>query len=474
MGIREVFEHLASAGPRRGGRARDGQGYDRLALDAPTQAVSTPDADVSFMRPVALGRAGRLVLVGFIAVLLGWAAFAPLQSAVVAPGVVVVETHEKQIQHLESGIVRRILVTEGQAVQPGQPLLELDDTQTRASVSLLEGQIDELTAEEARMVAERDGASTVAFPTGLLSKDANAQAKEAVRGNRRVFVVRREILDKQTAILQQRTKENDRIIAGMQGQIEAIAEQEQLIGQETAAVQKLYDQGLSPLPRLLALKREAASLKGQRNDLTEKIEQVRLSSGENDKQILNTRSQTQKETLDSLQDVQAKRFEALDRLRSQQDVLSRLNITSPVAGRVADLSVHTVGAVITPGQVVMKIIPAHDALEIEVHIRPQDVDQIHPGMAVRISLVSYDARNIAPMNGTVRNVSADRLVDQRTGEPSFVVLVAVERSGLTDVQQRRLKPGIPVNVAFATGARTALSYLFEPISDVMRKGMRER
>ena len=432
------------------------------------------DPAFDFLNPNGIIRTGMIVVVVFVLGFLAWAAVAPLDSAIVAQGVVVVETHRKEIQHLEGGIVRTIYVKEGQRVAAGAPLIQLDDTEARASLDLLRGQADALSAEQARLEAERDDAPKIAFPPELLARKDDPKVAEALRGEQNTFDTHRATLAKQQAIYNQRINENKRIVAGLENQQSSVEQQSGLIQQESDSVQKLYDKGLSTLPRLLQLKRQAADLTGQHGQVSEKIAQVNLDSGEDELQIVNLRNQFMNDVVKVLRDVQTKRFETMDRLHAAKDVVSRLRMAAPVAGRVVSLAVHSRGAVIRPGDPVMEIVPVEDQLDVEAHVKPEDADDVHPGMTAKVNLGAYKQRRLPMITGVVTNVSADRLVDQHTNQPYFSVMVAVDKSQLKDYPDVKLIPGMPVDASLDTGSRTALEYFLEPITSVFRRGMRER
>ena len=420
-------------------------------------------------------RTGMIVVGVFVIGFLGWAAVAPLDSALVAQGVVVVETHRKTIQHLEGGIVNTIYVTDGQKVAAGQPLVQLDDTEAKASLDLVRGQADALAAQQARLEADRDNADKIAFPPDLLARrGSDPKVAEAIRGEQNTFDTHRATLAKQQDIYNQRISENKRIIAGLQSQQSSVEQQSQLIGQESDSVQQLYNKGLSTLPRLLQLKRQAADLGGQHGQVSEKIAQVNLDSGEDELQIVNLRNQFLNDVVKDLRDVQTKRFEALDRLHAAKDVVARLRLTAPVAGKVVGLAVHTKGAVIRPGDTVLEIVPINDQLDVEAHVRPEDADDVHIGMMAKVNLGAYKQRRLPMITGTVTTVSADRLTDQKTGQAYFNVEIAVDLAQLKDYPDVKLIPGMPVDVSLETGSRTALEYFIEPITAVFRHGMRER
>ncbi|HXL99909.1 MAG TPA: HlyD family type I secretion periplasmic adaptor subunit [Rhizomicrobium sp.] len=435
---------------------------------------SASDGSLTFLHTGRVVRIGTSVVLIFVVGFLLWSAFAPLDSALMAPGVIVVESHRKTIQHLEGGIVKDILVKEGQSVQAGQTLIELDDTQARVQLALLQDEADGLAAQEARLIAERDGDDHVSFPPELLARQNEPKVAADIRGEEKAFETKRDSLNEQVGILTQRKNENGSVVAGLRAEQTALETQIALINQETGNVQLMVNKGLEPLPKLLALQRQAADLTGQRGQLLEKVSQVDLNNGETDIQIVNLKSQALDDALKDLRDVQAKRYDLSDRIQAASDVLKRVTLTTPVAGRVVDLSVHTKGAVIKPGETVMEIVPQKDQLDVEAHVRPEDAEYVYVGQSAKVNMSAYMQRRLPMVSGTVTGISADRLTDQRTGQPYFNAVVSVDRSVLKDFPDVRIIPGMPVEVAIETGTRTALDYFLEPIRDVIRSGMRER
>jgi HlyD family secretion protein len=435
---------------------------------------SASDDTLPFLRTNRVVRIGLSTVLVFVFGSLVWATFAPLDSALMAPGVLVVESHRKTIQHLEGGIVKDILVTEGQLVKPGQTLIRLDDTQARVQLALLQDEADGLQAQEARLIALRDDADHVTFPPDLLARQNEPNVAEDIRGEEKTLETKRDSLKEQTGILNQRKGENGKVVDGLRAQQVALETQIALINQETGNVQQMVNKGLEPLPRLLALQRQAADLTGQRGQLIEKISQVDLNNGETDIQIVNLKSQALDDTLKDLREVQSKRYDLSDRIQAARDVLNRTELSAPVGGKVVELTVHTKGAVIKPGETVMEIVPVKDALQVEAHIRPEDAEYVYVGQDAKVSLTSYLQRRLPQLSGTVTAISADRLTDQRTGQPYFVAEVSVDRSALKPFPDVRLIPGMPAQVAIQTGTRTALAYFIEPIRDVIKNGMKER
>jgi HlyD family secretion protein/epimerase transport system membrane fusion protein len=189
---------------------------------------------------------------------------------------------------------------------------------------------------------------------------------------------------------------------------------------------------------------------------------------------MSVRDQYMSDVVKDLRDAQTKRFDLLDRLHAAQDIMNRMTIESPVRGKVVSLAIHTKGAVVKPGDTIMEIVPTRDELQVEAHVRPEDADNVHVGMPAQVTMSAYQRRRLPTIHGYVNTVSADRLTDQRTGAPYFSVSITVDATPLKQYTDAKLLPGLPVEVALETGQRTAMSYFTEPISDVFRKGMREK
>ena len=453
--------------------------HDARALARESREFLSPpeeakDPELDFMNPRRVVGTGRSIILVFVLGFFGWAVLAPLQSAIMAPGTIMVESRVKTIQHLEGGIVRDILVNDGQSVKAGQVLVRMDGTQARANLESLVDQGDALEAQEARLEAQRDGKTGITFPADLMNRATDPKVAQATQGETNTFNSQRDALQKQIDILNQRSSENVRIIAGLKDEQAATEQQIALIDKEVAGVQMLYSKGLATLPRLLALQRQAADLSGQKSQLQEKIAQTQLTSGENDLQITNLKNQQLSDTVKELRDVQTKRYDVVDRTKAARDVLARLEVRAPVAGKVVDLAIHTDGAVVAAGAPIMKIVPQKDTLEVEAHLRPEDADRVQTGMKARVYFSAYQSRRLPIILGDVTNVSADRQVDQHSGQAYFTVLVSVDASPLKNYPGVKLVPGLPVDVAMDTGSHTAFDYFMEPITDVLRHGMKEK
>ncbi|MGH6877742.1 MAG: HlyD family type I secretion periplasmic adaptor subunit, partial [Rhizomicrobium sp.] len=328
-----------------------------------SRGSAAADDVLPFLRTHRVVWAGVSIVALFFVVFVGWASIAPLQSAIVAPAVVVVESHRKQIQHLEGGIVKEILVKDGQSVKAGQALIRLDNTQAAAALEQIQDEEDELTAQEARLVAERDGNPVIHFPPELLARASQPKVAESILGEQTAFENQNASLKEQIEILGEKKDEDGRAVEGFQAQIAADDTQIALIQREADAVGKMVAKGLEPTAKLLDLQRAEADISGQRGDMVQKIAQQKLDSGEDDIQIVNLKSQMLEDVLKDLRDVQGRRFDLSDRIQAARDVLKRTTLVAPVDGRVVDLQVHAKGAVVRPGEPVLEVIPMHDQLE---------------------------------------------------------------------------------------------------------------
>jgi len=437
---------------------------------APNPLAAWPQPQTDSRPYIAAGAILIALLVGGIG---GWAALAPLSGAVIAPGVVAVETDQKVVQHLEGGIVREIFVREGAFVEAGALLVRLDDTMTKATVTMVAGRIDELEGRLARLRAERDDLAEIAFPDTLLSRRSDPKAAEIMAGQRAVFIARRSSRQGKRAVLESRIAQLEDQIRGLSAQQQSLERQLALIDDELEGLRTLHAKGYAPRTRILALERYAEQLHGQRGQhvadmarARNEIGEARLAMIQNDNDFLEG-VQTQ------IRDVEAQIFELAQRRTAAAEQLKRTDIAAPQSGVILDLSVHTVGGVIAPGAPIMKIVPKDDHLVVRARVRPEDIDQVTAGQDALVRLVAFNQRTTPQLVGTVQNVSADRLVEEVTGTPYYLARIEIPESERARIQHARLLPGMPVEAFIQTGARTPLSYFLKPVTDGMARAFKE-
>ncbi|MBL4719727.1 MAG: HlyD family type I secretion periplasmic adaptor subunit [Alphaproteobacteria bacterium] len=417
--------------------------------------------------------AGAAVVIAFFGLLGGWAAIAPLQSAAIASGVVTVESNQKTIKHLEGGIIRKIFVTDGDIVKTRQILIELDDTQARASHQRLLSQRDAAWALEARLISERDSATSIQFRDELYKRKTNPETAEIIRGQKNIFKARRESLNGQGRIMIQRKAQIQEEIIGLKGQIRAEDEQLRLIGEEENDVRILVNKGLMRRPRLLSLERQAADIGGARSRNIAAIARAKQQITESELRIVELRTSQLNQIVEQLGDVQAALFDVNERIHTTEDTLARTKIRAPSNGVIVGLSVHTPGGVIASGQALMNIVPTGSGFVIDAQIDPNDIDVVHAGLSAEIRLTAYSQRNLQPLPGTVITVSADRLTDARTGAPYFLARIALTAEANSSFDKSMLYPGMQAEVLIITGKRTALDYFLRPIGSSFNRAFRE-
>lgn len=416
---------------------------------------------------------GILIISLFSSAFIGWAVFAPLESAAIAPGVVSVEGSRKTVQHLEGGIVAELLVRDGDPVEAGQILIRLDDTQARASHDLLHGRYVAALALGARLVAERDGSADIGFGKTLEAMLPDTKVTEAMLIQRNIFRARRETLAAQTAILNQRVAQFSEEIGGLRDEIGSQEKQMHLLGEEIQDVALLLKDGLARKPRLLALQRQLAEIEGARHKNVAQIARAEQGISEAHLRISALRTTQINEAVEMLREVQTEILEMTERLSAARDVLRRTEIRAPRSGTVVGLRIHTTGGVVVPREPILDIVPAESGLVIEAQVNPDDIDVVHVGLSAQVLLTALNQRATKPLMGNVTNISADRLVEERTGRAYFLVRVNVGEEAVKAAPGLSLSPGMQAEVLILTGARTALDYLLEPITRSIRRAFRE-
>ena len=419
-------------------------------------------------------QSGLAVLFLFFGAFGGWAALAPLDSAAVAQGVVKVAGERKLVQHLEGGIVLELHVGDGDIVKSGEVLVRLDDTQARAQLDLVRNRILSREALAARLRAERDGANDIAFGPELRLRDATGPAWEAMTAQRNIFAARRQALKDETGMLKQRLHQSESEIGGLEELVAIEDRQIEAIGQEAGGLEALTKKGLTTRERQLALRRQQREVEGERATNIAATARARGAIAEIEQKILNLTTVRLNEVVDELSKVEAELFDLEQQRRATEDVLARTNILAPVDGVVMGLQMHTTGGVVRPGETLMTVVPLGQQLVVEAMVRPEDVETIAAGQLAHVRFQALSRYNLPPLEGVVEVVSADRLVEERTGAPYFTATVIIAKSEIEKLEGRNLVPGMTSEVMIRTGSRTMLSYLAEPLRQNFRRAMREK
>ncbi|MGG7578161.1 HlyD family type I secretion periplasmic adaptor subunit [Rhizobium sp. Nf11,1] len=425
------------------------------------------------LRLTGLTFTGFAIMFLFFGMAGGWATLAPLDSAAVAPGLVKVAGDRKLIQHLEGGIIAGLTAANGDIVKAGKVLLQLDDTQARARLDLVQNRIATREALAARLRAERDGKAEIEFDPALLANPTKS-ARDAVAAQRDVFSAKHHNLKDEREILSQRRRQTEEEITGLQELIVTEDKQIEVFEGETRDLESLVKRGLVTRERWLLLRRQQREVEGERATNVAAIARAKSAMAEIDMQIVNLNTLQLNQAVEELSKVEAEMFDLRQEERSAKDVLARTNVVAPVDGIIMDLKVHTTGGVVKPGETLMTIVPMGQQLVIEAMVRPEDVETIAPGQPARVSFPAFARYNLPPLDGVVEIVSADRMVEERSGAPYFAATVVIDQSELAKLEGRKLLPGMSSETMIRTGARTVLSYLAEPITQNFRRAMREK
>jgi len=365
-------------------------------------------------------------------------------------------------------------VRDGDRVKAGDIVVRLDETVTRANLSIVTKGLNELAARKARLEAERDGAEAVNFPADLLARRADPDVAAAIASESKLFELRRSSRTGQKSQLRQRVGQLQEEIGGLTAQQTAKGKEIALIERELAGVRDLFQRNLIQINRLTALEREATRLDGERGQLVASVAQSKGKIAELELQILQIDQDLSSEVAKELREVDGKIGEFVERKVTAEDQLKRIEIRSPQDGTVFQSNVHTVGGVIAAGDAIMMIVPDADALTVEAKVNPQDIDQLKLGQTALLRFTTFNQRTTPEIFGTVSRISADITVDQRTGASFYTIRLNMTPKEIARLGEVRLVPGMPVETFVQTGERTVMSYLVKPLFDQLSRAFREK
>jgi HlyD family type I secretion membrane fusion protein len=423
-------------------------------------------------------RVGVGVIVFTFVVLGGWSAVARLDSAVVADGAIAIESNRKTIQHLEGGIVREVLVRDGDTVHQGDTLVRLDPTRNEATDKGYRQQLAIASALQARLKAQSDMADTIEFSAEVTALKDDPFIDNAMRDNQSQFDNRRQSLLRGVQVLEKQIAQAKSEIAQAMVDQETAQKQIESINLELPNLKSLLERGLVALPRVTTLERQDMVVKGQLE--TAKVSAIKADEkvGEFNARINQLEQDYRQEGANSLPDVRKVISDARLQLTIASDVLQRIDIKAPVTGTVQQLKVFTIGGVIRPGDPILDIVPSSDTLVVRAKVLPIDIDRILTGEKVEVRVPQFMKFELRPIEGVVRSVSRDSIADVPNGTgpaPNyFAVEVAVDRSSIPEEIRDRMIAGMTVDTIIRTQERTVLSYLVAPLRNRLAKSMHER
>ena len=404
----------------------------------------------------------------------GWAGTTQLSGALIASGQIVVESNVKKVQHPTGGVIGELRVRDGDRVKAGDIVARLDQTVTRANLAIVTKGLDELFARKARLAAERDGSTAIVFPELLTSRANEPEIAQIMDGERSLFELRRTSRLGQKAQLREQEGQLNEEIVGMLAQQKAKKREIELINRELEGVRDLYKRNLVQLTRLTQLEREATRVEGELAQLVAAVAQAKGKIAENELKVIQIDQDLSSEVAKELREIDGKIGEFVERKITAEDQLQRVDIRAPQEGTVFQLSVHTVGGVISPGEAIMLIVPDADSLSVEAKVNPQDIEQVQLKQRAVLRFSAFNAATTPEINGEVSRISADITSDQRTGQSYYTIRISIPSDQLTRLGDVKLVPGMPVECFIQTGERTVISYLLKPLRDQLMRTFRER
>jgi HlyD family secretion protein len=441
------------------------------ALIGASKPIRTFDPLRSIRRLVLAGVAVSALLAFGVG---GWAATTEIAGAVIAQGRIIVESSVKKVQHPTGGVVGELLVREGQHVRAGDVVLRLDQTQTLAGLDIIRQGLDELMARKARDEAERDGLTAVQFPEELLSRRDDPRVARLISDEQTLFQIRRTGREGQKAQLNEQIGQLAEQSAGTVAEMDAKSQEIYWSKEELKGVEDLWRKKLVQFTRLTALQRDSARLEGERGRLASDLAGIRSKTAEIKLKILQVDEDARTDIGKELADIRGKVSELREKQISADDQLKRIDLRAPQDGFVHQLTVHTVGGVVTASEPVMLIVPDGEVLSIEARIDPNEINQVRMEQPVVVRFPGLGQRTTPEIDGTVSLVSADLSQDEKTGASYYMIRITMADQQVARLGAVKLVPGMPVESFIETPPRTVLSFLLKPMRDQIEKAFRER
>jgi HlyD family secretion protein len=403
-----------------------------------------------------------------------WSVYVLLEGAVVASGIVVVESNLRKVQHPTGGVVGSLNVREGQRVEAGEVVVRLDDTTTRANLGIVLNELTALRARLSRLRAERDGSVEPVFPDDLQVRTGkDPDIAQVLEGERTLFRARASTKNGQKQQLGERIKQLKDEISGLNEQMEALLKQLVIVRNELNDLSDLHQKGLAQKPRITSLQREILGKEGTVGEIKAKVAQSLGRISEIELQILQLDRELANEVAKEIREVETRIAELQERRAAAEDQLKRVDIRAPISGVVHQLGVHTVGGVISASEPIMLVVPASDTLIVEARINPADIDQLQTGQETRIRFSAFNQRTTPEIMGVVSRIAGDLVREPQTGLAYYTAGIRVDPAEIAKLKGLKLLPGMPAEVYIKTGERTLASYLLRPVLDQMQRALRE-
>ncbi|EGR0231208.1 HlyD family type I secretion periplasmic adaptor subunit [Vibrio vulnificus] len=426
----------------------------------------SPQDTLNIKGPIVMGFLSIALFGGGIGY---WAATAKLESAAIAYGDLSVSSQRQAIQHLEGGIVERLMIQEGDYVEKGQLLIQLSEQQSLSRLESLKGRFVHAVAKESRLKAEFNNTSEIVWESDLEKMAISNTLLEAQQIQKKIFEARARYFESKLNIVHQ-TISGAKLELNNLNQTKKIErERLSLIEEEILSNQTLVKQGFSGKSTLLQLKRLATEVRSTLSQLDRQTLTVQKRIDENQSRLEEMVLERINEVVVELREAQNEIVSIREEYRVAQDIYTRTGIRAPISGKVVNMKVFTEQGVIRSGETLLELVPDDDSLIVEARVSPQDIDLISPGLDARVRLTALNARIQEPLNGKVLTVSADKLSEQNK-EDYYLARIALNDQ---DAQQHQLTAGMNAEVLILSRPRTPISYLLKPITESFNRAFRE-
>lgn len=405
--------------------------------------------------------------------LLAWAAFAPMDEGVPAQGLVTLDTKRKAIQHLQGGIVKEVMVREGEVVKEGQTLMILEQAVVRANLESVRQHYQALRAAESRLLAEQQNLSKIAWHGDLQNARADSLVAQHQQIQEQLFKSRRSALQASLAALSESLAGQEALQVGSQRMLIERKTQQRLIQEELSGIQDLVKEGYMPRSKELELNRNLAEVSSVIADIESNNQRLTRSIEEVRQRMKVTRLEYQKEIENQLAEIRREVQADAEKLTAVTQDMERTEIRSPASGQVVGLTVQTVGAVIAPGQHVMDIVPEQAPLMVEARIPPHVIDRVKPGLMTDIRFSSFAHSPQLVVEGRMMSVSGDLLTDSENHQSYYLARIDLTEKGRRALASRTIQPGMMAEVVIRTGERSMLTYLMYPLVRRLAQSMKE-
>ncbi|MDA0147263.1 HlyD family type I secretion periplasmic adaptor subunit [Vibrio sp. LaRot3] len=412
------------------------------------------------------------LIVMFVFFLL-WASFAKLSSAAIAPGIIVVESKRKPVQHFEGGIVKQIHVSDGQRVSQGELLITLDASRAEASLFGLRAQWQSDLARLNRLQAELNNLKQIDFDPRLLARKNDAHISSVLNTQTQLFEKRRSLRSGEDKVLAEKVAQATLDLQGLQQRYQADQQSLIYLSEQLTMHEKLLETGNTSKSKLLDLKREYTDLNGSLAELKAKISRAQRAVSEAKLLDTNADYTYAKQLGEEIQQLEKSINETHEAMANAEQILKRVEIRAPQAGIVVGLTVFASQSVVRAGDIIMEIVPQEDLLVVEALLKPEDIDVVYQGLATEVRLSAYNFRRTPRVRGVLTHISADRITDPETGSSAYLATIELNQQDLSQLNDVQLYPGMPAEVMILLNQQTPLDYLLSPLSVSAYKAMRE-